>query len=277
MSDKDYYQVLGAERSASGAAIKEAYRKLAFEYHPDRNGGDAVALERMKEINEAYAVLSDPAKRQRYDSLRREFGSSAYDHFRQGYSDQDIFRGSDINQIFEEMARAFGFRSFDEVFRESYGSTYRTYQFSRPGMFGKFIIIRPGQRQTRGGAQGEIGRDTVSIGTGLLGQLASSAARYVIGKMLGASLGTKFGIDRKGTIEIDPERAEKGGKVAYLDTEASREVAISVPPGVREGQVLRLKGMGGMDRSGQQGDLYLTVRLKRSFLSKIMTALTGKG
>lgn len=277
MSDKDYYQVLGAERSASGAAVKEAYRKLAFEYHPDRNSGDPAAVERMKEINEAYAVLSDPVKRQRYDSLQREFGSSAYDRFRQGYSDQDIFRGSDINQIFEEMARAFGFRSFDEVFRESYGSTYRTYQFSRPGMFGKFIIIRPGQRQTRGRTQGEIGREAGSIGTGLLGQLANSAVRYIIGKMLGASLGTQFGTDHKGTIEIDPERAEKGGKVAYLDTEASREVAISVPPGVREGQVLRLKGMGGMDRSGQQGDLYLTVRLKRSFLSKIKNMLTGKG
>ena len=277
MSDKDYYQVLGVERNGSGAAIKEAYRKLAFEYHPDRNGGDSAAVERMKEINEAYAVLSDPVKRQRYDSLRREFGSSAYDRFRQGYSDQDIFRGSDINQIFEEMARAFGFRSFDEVFRESYGSTYRTYQFSRPGMFGKFIIIRPGQRQTRGGVQGELGRDVGSIGTGLLGQLAGSVTRYVIGKMLGVSLGAQLGTDRKGTIEIDPERAEKGGKVAYLDTEASREVAISVPPGVREGQVLRLKGMGGADRSGQQGDLYLTVRLKRSFLSKIMTVLTGKG
>lgn len=277
MGDKDYYQILGAERNASGTAIKEAYRKLAFEYHPDRNGGDQAALERMKEINEAYAVLSDPAKRRRYDALRQQFGSSAYDQFRQGYSDQDIFRGSDINQIFEEMARAFGFRNFDEVFRDSYGSTYRTYQFSRPGMFGKFIIIRPGQHRARGGAQGEVGQDAGSIGTGLLGQLAGSAARYVIGKMLGVSLGGRPETDRKGTIEIDPERAEKGGKVAYLDTEAAREVAISIPPGVREGQVLRLKGMGGADRSGQQGDLYLTVRVKRSFLSKLKNMLIGKG
>ncbi|HAR95424.1 MAG TPA: molecular chaperone DnaJ [Deltaproteobacteria bacterium] len=276
MGDKDYYQVLGLERSASGASIKDAYRKLAFEYHPDRNSGDPTAVERMKEINEAYAVLSDPMKRQRYDSLRREFGSSAYDRFRQGYSDQDIFRGSDINQIFEEMARAFGFRSFDEVFRDSYGSTYRTYQFSRPGVFGKFIIMRPGQHQTSGRTQGEVGQDVGSIGTGLLGRLASSAVRYLIRSMLGASGGTQSA-DRKGSIDILPQQAEMGGKVRYTDPDTMRQVTISVPAGVTEGQVLRLKGMGAEDPSGHRGDLYLCVHVKRSLVHRLKSLLTGKG
>ncbi len=64
MNGKDYYDILGIERDASLTKIKEAYRRLAFQYHPDRNASDPDAVERMKSINEAYAVLSDPAKRQ---------------------------------------------------------------------------------------------------------------------------------------------------------------------------------------------------------------------
>ena len=105
MTRKDYYHILGVEKNATSQQVKEAYRKLALQYHPDRNKGDLNAVEKMKELNEAYAVLSDAAKRKRYDGMRQEYGAHAYDQFRQGYSDQDIFRGSDLNQVFEEMAR----------------------------------------------------------------------------------------------------------------------------------------------------------------------------
>src|SRR5208337_4348175 len=114
--------------------------------HPDRNGGEAAAVEKMKEINEAYAVLSDREKRERYDALQQQYGPHAYDRFRQSYSEQDIFRGSDVNQIFEEMARAFGFRGFEEVFRGSYGQRYRTAEFRGPGMFGRVIVFGSGSR-----------------------------------------------------------------------------------------------------------------------------------
>ncbi|MBV8444395.1 MAG: DnaJ domain-containing protein, partial [Candidatus Dormibacteraeota bacterium] len=70
---RDYYEVLGVGRSATPEELKRAYRKLAMEYHPDRNNGDKTAEERFKEIGEAYAVLSDPQKRQQYDM----FGHSA--------------------------------------------------------------------------------------------------------------------------------------------------------------------------------------------------------
>ena len=93
MNQKDYYQVLEIEKSAGPQQVKEAYRRLAFQYHPDRNKSDPNSVERMKEINEAYAVLSDQEKRSRYDGLRREYGSQAYDHFRESYSEQDIFQG----------------------------------------------------------------------------------------------------------------------------------------------------------------------------------------
>ena len=120
MNQGDYYQILEVDRNVTPQTIKEAYRRLAFQYHPDRNRGNPSAVEKMKEINEAYAVLFDPRKRRDYDTLREQYGPYGYDRFKQSYSEQDIFRGSDINQIFEEMARAFGFRSFDEIFKESY-------------------------------------------------------------------------------------------------------------------------------------------------------------
>ena len=72
MAQKDYYEILGVRQGAASQAIKEAYRRLAFEYHPDRNPGNGAAVERMKEINEAYAVLSNAEKRSRYDRLRQD-------------------------------------------------------------------------------------------------------------------------------------------------------------------------------------------------------------
>ena len=105
MVQGDYYQILGVGGHSTQQQIKDAYRKLALQYHPDRNKGNPGAAEKMKKINEAYAVLSDPGKRREYDALRQQYGSFAYDRFRQGYSEQDIFRGSDINQIFEDRVR----------------------------------------------------------------------------------------------------------------------------------------------------------------------------
>ncbi|VFQ43535.1 DnaJ C-terminal domain-containing protein [Desulfoluna butyratoxydans] len=94
----DYYKVLGVERGASDDEIKKTYRKLAMKYHPDKTKGDKAAEDKFKQISEAYAVLSDPAKRKEYDT----FGASG---FQQRYSQEDIFRGFDLGDIFRE----FGF------------------------------------------------------------------------------------------------------------------------------------------------------------------------
>ncbi len=147
VSQKNYYRTLDVEKTAGQREIKEAYRKLAFLYHPDRNKGEAAAVEKMKEINEAYAVLSDPEKRDRYDLMQQQYGIGAHDRFRQSYSEQDIFRGSDINQIFEEMAKTFGFRGFEEIFRDIPGH-YRTTEFRGPGLFGRVIVFGPGFRRS---------------------------------------------------------------------------------------------------------------------------------
>ena len=94
----DYYETLGVAKGASQDEIKKAYRKLALKYHPDKNAGNKQAEEKFKTISEAYAVLSDKEKRQEYDT----YGSSG---FHQRYSQEDIFRGFDMNDIL----RQFGF------------------------------------------------------------------------------------------------------------------------------------------------------------------------
>lgn len=96
---EDYYQVLGVDKKASAEEIKKAYRKLAVKWHPDKNPNNKAAEEKFKKISEAYAVLSDTEKRQNYDN----FGSA--DQFRQQYSQEDIFRGFDLDEIL----RSFGF------------------------------------------------------------------------------------------------------------------------------------------------------------------------
>ncbi len=75
MDYKDYYKILGVERSATESEIKSAFRKLALQYHPDRNPGNKAAEEKFKEINEAYEVLSDKEKRSRYDQLGESYSS----------------------------------------------------------------------------------------------------------------------------------------------------------------------------------------------------------
>lgn len=94
----DYYEILGVKKDSSPSEIKKAYRKLALKYHPDTNNGGKEAEAKFKEINEAYAVLSDPGKKKQYDL----YGSA---NFHQRYSQEDIFRGFDLNDIL----RQFGF------------------------------------------------------------------------------------------------------------------------------------------------------------------------
>ncbi len=270
MNQEDYYQVLGVEKGTAQQTIKEAYRKLAFQYHPDRNRGNPAALEKMKRVNEAYAILSDPRKRKEYDALSREYGPSAYDRFRQSHSEEDIFRGSDINQVFEEMARAFGFRGFEEIFRESYGRRYQTFEFRRPGFFGKgFIFVSPGFR----GKRNRFDRSEISSSSRTFSGLSGKLTRYLLRKMLLLKQADR-GKDLQDVIILDSEQARKGGKGRYLHHRRSKELLVTIPPGIREGQKIRLKGMGAEGKDGgEPGDLYLQVRFKKPFIQRIRDLL----
>ncbi|MBI5557753.1 MAG: DnaJ domain-containing protein [Deltaproteobacteria bacterium] len=99
----DYYKILGVTKNASTDEIKKAYRKMALKYHPDRNQGNKESEEKFKEANEAYAVLSDAEKRKQYDT----FGSTG---FQQRYSQEDIFRNSDLGSILREFGINLGGR-----------------------------------------------------------------------------------------------------------------------------------------------------------------------
>jgi DnaJ-class molecular chaperone len=266
MGQGDYYQMLEVDRNATPQTIKEAYRKLAFQYHPDRNRGNPSAVEKMKEINEAYAVLSDPRKRKDYDTLQEQYGPYGYDRFKQSYSEQDIFRGSDINQIFEEMARAFGFRSFDEIFKESYGRGYRTFEFGRPGVFGRgFIFFGPGF--------GRRHRPEIPTSSEILPGYLGKFTRYLLKKMLRMREPGR-GKDLEDTIFLDPLQAQKGGKGRYVHRRRSKELIVTLPPEIKDGQKIRLKGMGAEGRDGgEPGDLYLKVQIKKPLLQKVRDLL----
>lgn len=266
MNKRDYYEILGVDRNATPKAIKEAYRRLAFQYHPDRNRGNPSAVEKMKEINEAYVVLSDPKKRRDYDTFQEKYGPYGYDRFKQSYSEQDIFRGSDINQIFEEMASAFGFRSFDEVFRDSYGQGYRTFEFRRPGVFGRgFIFFGPGF--------GRRYHQEIPFSSEVFPGYLGKFTRYLLKKMLGMREPGR-GKDLDDVIYLDPRQAQEGAKGRYFHRKRSKELIITIPPGIKEGQKIRLKGMGKEGRDGgEPGDLYLKVKIKKPLLQRLREIL----
>ncbi len=262
MSDKDYYRILDVSENASEKQIKEAYRRLAFQYHPDRNQ-DPASSGKMRAINEAYAVLSNPNKRRDYEAVKRQFGSAAYNRFRSTYTENDIFRGSDINRIFEEMAAAFGLRGFDEVFKEAYGEGYRSFEFKRPGIIAKgfFFTGRP--------------RKDWNTQAGNPSLLAKKLSRYLLKKFAGVEVPER-GADVIETIELTPQEARDGGPYPFFHRKKSKKLVVNVPPGLREGQRIRLAGMGEDGRgSGSPGDLYLKVKIQKPLLEKIRGILSS--
>jgi DnaJ-class molecular chaperone len=262
MPQNDYYKILGIDQKASPRQIKDTYRKLAFEYHPDRNRENPGAAEKMKRVNEAYAVLSDPAKRREYDTMRQQFGSSAYSQFRQNYSEQDIFSGSDVNQILEQMARAFGLRGFDEIFKEFYGQGYRRYEFRKPGFFAKSYYFT-GPRQSR--------RSNAS-GLPLQGGIGN-LTRFFLKHFSGIEL-PEDGADLTDTIRLSPELARQGGPYAYYLQKKNKKLVVKIPRGIQHHQQIRLAGMGEDGKGGgKAGDLYLKVRIRKPLLQRLKDLL----
>jgi curved DNA-binding protein CbpA len=276
MEQKDYYKILGVNENASSEEIKKTYRKLAFQYHPDKNPGKE---EMMKEINEAYAVLSDERKRREYNSYRQSYGFFARDKFRQTYTDQDIFKNSDINQVFAELSRAFGFNRPEDIFSRStfYGNQFRNFQFKGPGFTGKgFFFFGP---------ISEVYRDTLrtsqhqaSGAPGYRPSLFSKIFRMGM-KALQNHMAKKYGLelpergkDIEDEITIPSEVASAGGKVRYHYAKPGnpRDLMIKIPPGIKEGQKIKLKGMGKDGTyGGESGDLYLKTKLHTSWLKRI--------
>ncbi len=258
MSANDYYRTLGVPTAASAKEIKNAYRELALKYHPDRNQDNPEAVNQMKAVNEAYAVLSNPQKRREYDTIRTRFGSAAHDQFRKTYSEQDIFAGSDIFRVFEELTRLHGFRHYEEVFKEFYGPGYRSFEVKRPGMFFKGFVFTGGGRPRQGRGRGQFG----GPGLGRFG-------RRLVEKLIGAEI-PQPGQDVEAVIRLSADEARRGGPYAYEYRQQNKKLVVKIPPNVHEGQRIRLAGMGETGRGGAaSGDLYLRVAIQKPLLAAV--------
>lgn len=265
-NSKDYYEILGVTNKATQQEIKEAYRKLAFKYHPDRNKDDPAASDKMKAINEAYATLSDTNKRRDYDMLRDRYGPMAYERYRQTHTQEDIFRGSDIEQILQELARQFGFRNASDIFRDFYGPGFQSSE--RPYSFRTYVYNSAQNRQAGN-------RQAVPPSQGGLG---GKLIQFLLEKFLRIQVPQR-GKDIYDTLKITPETARQSGEVKYHYEYAGKvkDLMVKIPMDIQHNKRIRLKEMGAPGKGGAPpGDLFLIVQIKRPFWKKVTNHLFGK-
>jgi len=263
--NRDYYAILGVGVHATEDEIRHAYRRLALEFHPDRNPGNAMAEERFKEISEAYAVLIVPAKRQQYDRARQsgvpgDFTASREDLFR------DLFADPRASAIFEELARELarlGLRVDQHRFEQTlFGG--RTVVRGHVVVVSPFtpvtVVFRLARAALRGARRASRAeREALPRPGGVLGHLAA-AARWLLGPPRPSAL---TAADVVVALPLTAVEAEKGGRkrVALDATGESEEVLVTIPRGVRAGARLRLRGKGRRLADGGRGDAYLVIRI----------------
>lgn len=236
MANHDYYRLLGVARGASPGTIRTAYRRLALQVHPDRNGESPQSVEQMMALNAAYAVLSDPQRRRAYDAQ-----SGLLDSATAAAMAGSVTESPEIRGIFDEIARRFGLRPFDELVRAYYGS--------RP--------VAPG------GGEEEQGWHSVQlVPQRSLPRRALRAAGRLARRLFDpADCGAG---QRHRDLPLTPRQAQHGGDIEYCpERHSNRRLRIRIPPGLREGQRLKLAGLGRATAFGTAaGDLILTVRIQ---------------
>lgn len=262
---RDYYEVLGVNRSADEASIKKAYRRLAKKYHPDTNSGNAQAEEKFKEVTEAYNVLSDKEKRKLYDQFGHDafeegfsgggayggaYGGSrsGYGNYRTGGSGDFCrggFGGGQSADGYYEYHFEGGAGDMDDILKEFFGSSFG------------------------GGSSGygSTGRRGQSAGAG--GQYSGGGFGGVGGQYAGAGFGkagaqyTDRGQDVSAQISVTFDEAAFGGrKVVRLQKNDGtiQSYEVNIPAGIADGKTIRLKGKGASGRNGgASGDLLLKV------------------
>lgn len=263
---RDYYSILGLPPEASEEEIRRTYRRLALEWHPDRNPGNRRAEERFREISEAYAVLMDPAKRQVYESSRRTgqptgFGASREDVFR------DLFNDPRASAIFEELTREMS-RMGMRVERSDFE---RTLFGGRVVMRGGVVVVSPlspirmfwrlGRAALRASKPppARPAPRAFPHQRGLLAQLVDTGRR-----LLGLGGGRDVGSgDLSFPLRLSAAEASQGGRkrVTLRRSEGEDEVLVTIPAGIRAGTRLRLRGKGRPLAGGRRGDAYLVVEV----------------
>lgn len=270
MAEKDYYTILGVPRNATEDKIKQAYRKLALTYHPDRNPGDPHAEERFKEVSEAYGVLGDRDKRRRYDVEGVSFRTTGH-QYRQEDIFRDMFRNPDAYDLFRDLSSEFekhGIR-FDQefinrVFFGGRGFFFGGVFFGGP-IFGKSHFFQGRNPYTAFGPGTR--RPTIKKGTtpgvrrGILSRLGQKAEALLLGRPPKALAENKT-LDIVYDLTLPRCDAEAGSKVriAFKGSTKPEKLEVTIPAGTKSGSHLRLRGKGIRDpRGGPPGDLYLHV------------------
>lgn len=294
MDYKDYYKTLGVERKASEEDIKRAYRKLALQYHPDRNPGDTKAEESFKEINEAYQVLSDPAKRARYDQL-----GESYSRWQQRGAPQGGFnweewattgpgQGGNVRVEYGDLSDLFEGTGFSEFFQRIFGG--------RPDMGPTYARRGPtGRPQAPTQRPSYEQQTTISLQEAFQGStrlIEVDGRRLEVKTPPGAKTGTKVRVadavttpeGQKGDLYLvlqvaDDPRFERKGDDLYMDMPVdlytavlggevtvetmNGNVVLTIPIGTQPAQTFRLagRGMPQLRNPQKRGDLFVRARV----------------
>ena len=280
MAEKDYYKILGVNKSASDEEIKKAYRKLAMKYHPDHTKGDKAAEETFKGISEAYAVLSDKEKRRQYDT----FGSAG---FQQRFSQEDIFRGFDFSDVLREFG--FGGAQFSSGkrggnrFSFGSGSPFGARQQAR--MKGSDLVyeLPLSVREVATGTdkvvnfqhKGRTERLTVKIPKGMVtGKKLRVAGKgepspyggapgdlFIQAKVMADPVFQLDGNDVYVNRDVKLSEAILGTTITVPTLEGN-ELSMKIPPGTRHKTKMRIPGRGLPKMQGSaKGDLFVQIHV----------------
>ncbi len=279
MEYRDYYKILGVPRGSSADEIKSAYRKLAMQYHPDRNPGDKQAEDRFKEINEAYQVLSDSQKRSRYDQLGADY-SQWQQRGAPGNFDWGRWTGGQgVQEV--NLDDLFGEGMFSDFFRSIFGGTSvgqamrgRTSRAAPSVQQAVKISLKEAFTGTARTLQTASRRVDVKIppgvrsgtrirvpGVGGAGRDGSPSDLYLIMDVAEDPLFERDGDDLHTHVTIDVFKAMLGGEVEVKTL--SGKVVLSIPAGTQPEQVFRVAGRGmPVLKRSQAGDLYVHVKVQ---------------
>ena len=262
---RDYYEVLGVSKTADASEIKKAYRALGKKYHPDANPGDKEAEEKFKELSEAYAVLSDPEKRQKYD----QFGHAAFDGGAGGaggFGGFD-FGGMDFTDIFGDI--------FGDMFGGGRRSGRRSYNGPMQGanvrkgvritfeeaIFGcekelEVVIKDPCTTCNGTGAKPGTSPETCPKCNGR-GQVV-----YTTQSFFGTMQNVQTCPECHGSGKVIREKCSDCAGTGYVSSK--KKIAVSIPAGIDNGQSIRIreKGEPGIN-GGPRGDLLVEVTVSR--------------
>jgi len=265
---KDYYQTLGVPENASQEDIKRAFRRLAFAYHPDTNPGDEKqAEEKFKEVNEAYGVLGDSDKRRQYDFARRgQFAGLGGRGFQ--YSQQDIFRDTFTNRAtFDEVNRMFaraGLR-FDQDFlnRVFFGGGSGSQSFTAPSGATGRVYGSGGARTHQRYPPAGVSAYRPNFLERLFLKVITRIGNFILRNLFGLQSVPQPDLNQHIGLEISSTEAAAGGekRVRYRRGDKMKSLMVKIPPGVKSGTKIRLKGMGTVD-GARSGDLYLHIKVK---------------